>query len=75
MGSEKAALAISVTLLQVFDIIIIVMVGVWMGHYRGGFAWDGTSKEFNYHPVCMMVSMIFLYSEGMPMLLQYKCSL
>ncbi|XP_028396829.1 cytochrome b561-like [Dendronephthya gigantea] len=65
MPSQKAVLAISVILLQVLDIAIIVMVGVWMGHYRGGFAWDGTFKEFNYHPVCMIVSMIFLNSEAM----------
>jgi cytochrome b-561 len=40
------------------------MVGVWTGHYLDGFAWDGSGKEFNYHPVFMIVSMIFLNSQG-----------
>ena len=60
----KLKLAISVTFLQCFGIAILVLVVVWCSHYRGGFAWDGSAKEFNYHPVFMVVSMIFLNSQG-----------
>lgn len=42
----------------------MILTGVWMGKYRGGFAWDGSGKEFNYHPLCMVIAFVFLYSEG-----------
>lgn len=41
-----------------------ILVGVWMGRYLGGFAWDGSGLEFNLHPVLMTVSMIFLYGNA-----------
>ena len=52
---------------DVVGIILIVMVAIWMGHYRGGFAWDGTGKEFNYHPVFMVLSLVYLYGNGEPL--------
>lgn len=55
---------VSVTLIQVFGILCMILTGVWMGKYRGGFAWDGSGKEFNYHPLCMVIAFVFLYSEG-----------
>lgn len=37
-----------------------------MGHYRQGFAWhDNVAKEFNYHPLFMIIGMVFLYGNGM----------
>lgn len=44
---------------------MVVMIGVWLNSYLGGFAWDGTSKEFNLHPLCMVCGIIFIYGEGM----------
>ena len=69
MQSDRYTFAVSVLLLECFGIGILVMVGVWTGHYRGGFAWDGTGKEFNYHPLFMIVSMIFLNSQGIILVL------
>lgn len=54
----------SVGAIQILGILAMVLTGVWMGKYQGGFAWDGTTHEFNYHPLCMVISMVFLYSEG-----------
>ena len=61
---DRFGFAILVGLLQCFGITSLILVGVWMGKYRGGFAWDGSSRQFNYHPVCMVLSMVFLSSEG-----------
>lgn len=61
---EQYGLAILVGLLQCFGIASLSLVGVWMGKYRKGFAWDGSAKQFNWHPLCMVLSMVFLSSEG-----------
>lgn len=53
-----------VSAIQLLGITAMALVGVWMGKYRGGFAWDGSGLEFNYHPLCMVISLVFLYSEG-----------
>ena len=42
---------------------MIGVLGVWLNNYLGGFAWDGTSKEFNLHPLCMVCGLVFLYGE------------
>lgn len=42
----------------------MVFIGIWMGKYFGGFVWDGIVYEFNYYFLCMVIGMVFLYSEG-----------
>ena len=51
---------------QLLGVASVVITGVWMGHYRGGYAWDGSRQEFNVHPLCMVLGMIFLYGDGKP---------
>lgn len=42
----------------------VVLTGVWMGHYHGGFAWDGSAREFNLHPLCMVLGLVFLQGDA-----------
>ncbi|XP_029294249.1 transmembrane ascorbate-dependent reductase CYB561 [Cottoperca gobio] len=49
---------------QVLGLASVVLTGVWMGHYRGGFAWDGSSYQFNLHPLCMVLGLVFLQGDA-----------
>ncbi|CAK8681241.1 unnamed protein product [Clavelina lepadiformis] len=54
-----------VAISQVIGIVMLAMVIVWLKAYLGGFAWNGGLQEFNVHPLCMILGMIFLYAEGL----------
>ncbi|TNN25191.1 Cytochrome b561 [Liparis tanakae] len=49
---------------QLVGLAAVVLTGVWMGHYRGGFAWDGSARQFNVHPLCMVLGLVFLQGDG-----------
>lgn len=57
--------SLSVGAVIILGILAIALTGTWTVKYLGGFAWDGTAHEFNYHPLCMVISMVFLYSDAM----------
>ncbi|XP_071498214.1 transmembrane ascorbate-dependent reductase CYB561-like isoform X2 [Diadema antillarum] len=52
---------------QVLAILILILAGYWTGHTLGGFAWDGSSQEFNLHPLLMTLGLIFLYGDAILM--------
>ncbi|XP_022064598.1 lysosomal membrane ascorbate-dependent ferrireductase CYB561A3 isoform X2 [Acanthochromis polyacanthus] len=42
----------------------LVCVCVWSARWRGGFAWDGSALQFNWHPVLMVAGLVVLYGNG-----------
>ena len=50
--------------LQALGFICIILVCIWTDKYMGGFAWDGSGKMFNWHPVCMVAGFIYFYGNG-----------
>lgn len=60
----RAVFASAITSSQLLGLGVMAMVGIWLGKYRGGFAWDGTDQQFNYHPLFMVIGVVFLNAEG-----------
>ncbi|XP_043562023.1 lysosomal membrane ascorbate-dependent ferrireductase CYB561A3-like isoform X1 [Chiloscyllium plagiosum] len=52
------------TLSLLLGLICIIIVTTWSKVYRGGFAWDGSAKMFNWHPVCMVTGLVVLYGNA-----------
>ncbi|KAM9843022.1 transmembrane ascorbate-dependent reductase CYB561 isoform 1-T2 [Aulostomus maculatus] len=63
-SSGRSAFAWLVGASQLLGLASVVVTGVWMGHYRGGFAWDGSAQEFNVHPLCMVLGLVFLHGDA-----------
>nr|XP_039270935.1 cytochrome b561-like [Styela clava] len=62
--SQKKVFLIFLGMSQAIAIVMVVLVIVWTSKTLEGFAWDGTSKEFNLHPLCMICGYILLYGEA-----------
>ncbi|KAM6984931.1 lysosomal membrane ascorbate-dependent ferrireductase CYB561A3 [Aplochiton taeniatus] len=45
-------------------LLCVVFVTYWNSHWRGGFAWDGSALQFNWHPVLMVTSLVVLYGNA-----------
>ncbi|XP_047446912.1 lysosomal membrane ascorbate-dependent ferrireductase CYB561A3 isoform X2 [Mugil cephalus] len=46
------------------SVACVACVCVWSRHWRGGFAWDGTALQFNWHPVLMVTGLVVVYGNG-----------
>ncbi|XP_026200100.1 cytochrome b ascorbate-dependent protein 3 isoform X2 [Anabas testudineus] len=42
----------------------VACVCVWFSQWRGGFAWDGSPLQFNWHPVLMVTGLVVVYGIG-----------
>ncbi|EDV26717.1 uncharacterized protein TRIADDRAFT_55036 [Trichoplax adhaerens] len=49
---------------QLTGILIVALLLIWLISDLGGFGWDGTAAQFNVHPLCMVLGMIFINGEA-----------
>jgi len=50
---------------EVLGLILVILMAVWTGNYRGGFAWSSNPKlEFNWHPLLNTIGMIYLFANS-----------
>ncbi|KAI4885666.1 hypothetical protein NFI96_026598, partial [Prochilodus magdalenae] len=48
----------------VLSVVCVVLVVDWNARYRGGFAWDQGPKQFNWHPVLMVLGLVVFYGNA-----------
>ncbi|XP_006532197.1 transmembrane ascorbate-dependent reductase CYB561 isoform X4 [Mus musculus] len=63
-ASVPAALPYYVAFSQLLGLTVVAVTGAWLGLYRGGIAWE-SSLQFNVHPLCMVIGMIFLQGDAL----------
>merc|ERR1711997_883375 len=58
---QTASLAVSM-----IGLTLVITTIAWVGHFKGGVAFSQTEKgiDFNWHPILMTISLIFLYGNG-----------
>lgn len=42
----------------------LTCVCYWITQWQGGFAWDGTHQQFNWHPPLMVAGLVVFYGYG-----------
>lgn len=58
------ALPYFVAFSQLLGLTVVATTGAWLGMYRGGIAW-ASSLQFNVHPLCMVIGLIFLQGDAL----------
>ena len=58
-------ICVLMTIKKVVGVAMVVLVSIWTGHCMGGFSGsDDANLVFNWHPLLMVISLIFLYGNG-----------
>ncbi|KAA3670792.1 uncharacterized protein DEA37_0004960, partial [Paragonimus westermani] len=47
---------------SVLGVLCVILTGIWLGAYWGGFSWTDV-RIFNYHPLFMVLGLVFLYGD------------
>ncbi|XP_021558719.1 plasma membrane ascorbate-dependent reductase CYBRD1 [Neomonachus schauinslandi] len=76
MDGYKGFLGLLVSALLV-GFLSVIFTLIWVLHYREGLGWDGTTLEFNWHPVLMVTGFVFI--QGIAIIVYrlpwtWKCS-
>ncbi|XP_071957289.1 plasma membrane ascorbate-dependent reductase CYBRD1-like [Antedon mediterranea] len=51
-------------LAQLLGLTAVALISTWLVKYLDGFAWDGSSKQFNLHPFLMVIGLIYFYGNA-----------
>ncbi|GAB1603480.1 cytochrome b561-like [Argonauta hians] len=66
MQSNLKGFTVTVVISQLLGLTFVVLLSFWLGHYRGGFAWQSNLKlQFNYHPLFMVIGFILINGEAL----------
>lgn len=60
---RPGGLSYCVAFSQLLGLTVVAVTGAWLGLYRGGIAWE-SALEFNVHPLCMVIGLVFLQGDG-----------
>ncbi|CAH8511418.1 unnamed protein product [Heterobilharzia americana] len=63
-SSNSKSFIFLIILSQIFGLLAVVLTAVWLGKYWGGFSWTNASTVFNYHPLFMVLGLVFLYGDA-----------
>ncbi|XP_014768447.1 transmembrane ascorbate-dependent reductase CYB561 [Octopus bimaculoides] len=64
--SNLKGFTVTVVFSQLLGLVLIVLLSFWLGHYRGGFAWEtDLNLQFNYHPLFMVIGFILINAEAL----------
>ncbi|XP_037608721.1 cytochrome b ascorbate-dependent protein 3-like [Sebastes umbrosus] len=55
---------VSYALCLCLGLLCLLFVSYWSSHWRGGFSWDGSALQFNWHPVLMVSGLVVLYGNA-----------
>ncbi|XP_071811768.1 plasma membrane ascorbate-dependent reductase CYBRD1-like [Apostichopus japonicus] len=53
-----------VILAEILGLLIVSLMVVLTNKYFGGYAWDGSEKQFNLHPILMVAGFLFFYGNS-----------
>lgn len=56
--------SVTVCVLEIVGILVVIATTCWIIFYRGGVGWDRRTREFNAHPIFMVVGLVFFYANG-----------
>lgn len=56
-----------VVVAQILALAIVILVAIFTGDVLHGFAWDGSMKQFNWHPLLMILGMIVINGDAILM--------
>ncbi|XP_053267365.1 lysosomal membrane ascorbate-dependent ferrireductase CYB561A3 [Pleuronectes platessa] len=52
------------TLCVCLGLLCVLFVSCWSSHWGGGFAWDYSALQFNWHPVLMVSGLVVVYGNA-----------
>lgn len=61
--TSPTGLSAYVAVSQLLGLTLLATTGAWLGRYRGGVGWH-SPLQFNAHPLCMVLGMVFLQGDG-----------